>query len=88
MNPRRLPAEPPALTSLFRKREKLATASSLRSLCEFVNSPFPFPSSILALPTSNTPGIRCIVTLECTEARAEGGTPSRYTTQKVGRNRK
>ena len=28
-------------------------------------------------------GVRCIVTLECTEARAEGGTPSRYTTQKV-----
>jgi len=29
-------------------------------------------------------GIRCIVTLECTEARTEGGTPSRYVTQKVG----
>lgn len=28
-------------------------------------------------------GIRCIVTLECTEARAEGATPSRYTTEKV-----
>ena len=28
-------------------------------------------------------GVRCIVTLECTEARGEGGTPSRYTTQKV-----
>ncbi len=28
-------------------------------------------------------GVRCIVTLECTEARAAGGTPSRYTTQKV-----
>ena len=28
-------------------------------------------------------GIRCIVTLECTEARGEGGTPSRYVTQKV-----
>lgn len=28
-------------------------------------------------------GIRCIVTLECTEARAEGATPSRYVTQKV-----
>ena len=26
-----------------------------------------------------------IVTLECTEARAEGATPSRYTTQKVRR---
>lgn len=25
-----------------------------------------------------------IVTLECTEARGEGATPSRYTTQKVG----
>lgn len=29
------------------------------------------------------PGIRCIVTLECTEARGEGATPSRYTTQKA-----
>jgi hypothetical protein len=28
-------------------------------------------------------GVRCIVTLECTEARGEGKTPSRYTTQKV-----
>jgi ribosomal protein L33 len=30
-------------------------------------------------------GVRCIITLECTEARAEGATPSRYVTQKVGR---
>jgi ribosomal protein L33 len=29
-------------------------------------------------------GVRMIVTLECTEARAAGATPSRYTTQKVG----
>jgi hypothetical protein len=28
-------------------------------------------------------GIRIIVTLECTEARGEGATPSRYCTQKV-----
>ena len=28
-------------------------------------------------------GVRCIVTLECTEARGEGQTPTRYTTQKV-----
>lgn len=28
-------------------------------------------------------GVRCIVTLECTEARTEGSTPSRYVTQKV-----
>ncbi len=32
-------------------------------------------------------GIRCIVTVECTEARPEGLTPSRYTTQKVRRKR-
>merc|ERR1712054_308507 len=31
-------------------------------------------------------GIRCIVTLKCTEARAEGGTPSRYVTQKNRKN--
>lgn len=30
-------------------------------------------------------GTRIIVTLECTEARGEGKTPSRYTTQKVRR---
>merc|ERR1711971_722032 len=31
-------------------------------------------------------GIRLIVTLECTEAKSEGGTPSRYTTQKNKKN--
>jgi len=31
-------------------------------------------------------GVRIIVTLECTEARAEGATPSRYCTQKNRRN--
>lgn len=31
-------------------------------------------------------GVRLIVTLECTEARQEGGTPSRYTTQKNKKN--
>ncbi|DBB13108.1 hypothetical protein WJX82_002507 [Trebouxia sp. C0006] len=31
-------------------------------------------------------GVRCIVTLECTEARGEGQTPSRYTTQKNRKN--
>ncbi|KAL6769383.1 PRPL33 [Auxenochlorella protothecoides x Auxenochlorella symbiontica] len=31
-------------------------------------------------------GTRIIVTLECTEARGEGKTPSRYTTQKNKRN--
>jgi large subunit ribosomal protein L33 len=30
-------------------------------------------------------GVRIIVTLECTEARAAGETPSRYCTQKVSR---
>lgn len=33
-------------------------------------------------------GVRLIVTLECTEARQEGGTPTRYTTQKVGGGKK
>jgi hypothetical protein len=28
-------------------------------------------------------GIRVIITIECQEARKEGGTPSRYTTEKV-----
>ncbi|KIZ02605.1 50S ribosomal protein L33 [Monoraphidium neglectum] len=31
-------------------------------------------------------GVRIIVTMECTEARGEGLTPSRYTTQKNRRN--
>lgn len=31
-------------------------------------------------------GVRLIVTLECTEARQEGGTPSRYVTQKNRKN--
>ena len=48
----------------------------------------------LGQPTRNAPrqlttcmakkkGVRCIVTLECTEARGEGVPPTRYTTQKV-----
>ena len=36
--------------------------------------------------TLGFPGIRCIVTLECTEARGLGETPTRYTTQKVSRS--
>eukprot|EP00239_Pterosperma_sp_CCMP1384_P000758 CAMPEP_0197848696 /NCGR_PEP_ID=MMETSP1438-20131217/9675_1 /TAXON_ID=1461541 /ORGANISM="Pterosperma sp., Strain CCMP1384" /LENGTH=93 /DNA_ID=CAMNT_0043461069 /DNA_START=30 /DNA_END=311 /DNA_ORIENTATION=+ len=31
-------------------------------------------------------GIRVVITLECTEARGEGGTPSRYTTEKNRKN--
>ena len=31
-------------------------------------------------------GIRCIITIECTEARGLGMTPSRYTTQKNKKN--
>ena len=31
-------------------------------------------------------GVRLIVTIECTEAKAEGGTPSRYVTQKNRKN--
>lgn len=49
-----------------------------------------FPTSLLEHHTALAPltfgvpaGIRCIVTLECTEARKMGKTPSRYTTQKV-----
>lgn len=45
-------------------------------------SPFPPPPPSPSLP----PGVRCIVTLECTEARAEGATPTRYTTQKNKKN--
>ena len=31
-------------------------------------------------------GVRIIVTIECTEAKAESGTPSRYVTQKNRKN--
>jgi large subunit ribosomal protein L33 len=31
-------------------------------------------------------GVRCIITVECTEARGLGETPSRYTTQKNKKN--
>ncbi|NTV47070.1 MAG: 50S ribosomal protein L33 [Chlorobiales bacterium] len=31
-------------------------------------------------------GNRLVITLECTEARKEGATPSRYTTQKNKKN--
>lgn len=51
-------------------------------------------SRVSAAPSATAPrqvtcmakkkGVRMIVTLECTEARAAGATPSRYTTQKVG----
>lgn len=42
------------------------------------------PVSVLKQhPDSLLQGVRMIVTLECTEAKAEGATPSRYTTQKV-----
>ena len=37
-------------------------------------------------PHTPSTGIRCIVTLECTEARALGETPTRYTTQKNRKN--
>lgn len=50
----------------------------------------PVPTSIWPLLNAGGPprchrkkGIRCIVTLECTESRKEGATPSRYTTEKV-----
>jgi large subunit ribosomal protein L33 len=42
----------------------------------------PFETSLFA----KKKGIRLIVTLECTEARPEGKTPSRYTTQKNKKN--
>jgi len=39
-----------------------------------------------SLPPRYPSGIRCIVTVECTEARPEGLTPTRYTTQKNRKN--
>ena len=46
------------------------------------------PTPPLSPPQSrtSTKGIRCIVTVECTEARPEGLTPTRYTTQKNRKN--
>ncbi len=37
-------------------------------------------------PGGKKKDVRVIVTLECTEAKAEGATPSRYTTTKNRRN--
>lgn len=60
---------------------KLGSASSCAPSC--------LPRAVLTCCTSRLhlppplQGVRMIVTLECTEARAEGATPSRYTTQKV-----
>jgi len=70
---------PPLAISLFRAKLATAIFSSSADLFFFL-----FLSSSLPSDPSPLSGIRCIVTLECTEARAEGGTPSRYTTQKVG----
>lgn len=46
-----------------------------------MTNPLPCSAHMPRLPCLQ--GVRMIVTLECTEARAEGNTPSRYTTQKV-----
>jgi large subunit ribosomal protein L33 len=43
-------------------------------------------SSRLVTCMAKKKGVRCIVTLECTEARKVGATPSRYTTQKNKKN--
>ena len=57
----------------------LSTLFALFSLSP--SSSLPSPSSL-----SLSSGIRCIVTVECTEARPEGATPTRYTTQKNRKN--
>jgi hypothetical protein len=49
-------------------------------------APAPVPSTTATRQVTTMAkkkGIRIIVTLECTEARGEGATPSRYCTQKV-----
>ncbi len=49
-------------------------------------APAPRPSTMATrsvVTMAKKKGVRIIVTLECTEARSEGGTPSRYCTQKV-----
>ncbi|PSC72201.1 50S ribosomal L33 [Micractinium conductrix] len=57
--------------------------------CRLAKAPVAAPSA--AAPRQVTcmakkKGVRMIVTLECTEARGEGATPSRYTTQKNKKN--
>ena len=69
----------------------LTMAAQLRT--SFTGQGF-ITSRVSAAPSATAPrqvtcmakkkGVRMIVTLECTEARAAGATPSRYTTQKVG----
>ncbi|GBF94834.1 50S ribosomal protein L33 [Raphidocelis subcapitata] len=52
-----------------------------------VAAPTPAPTATRQVTTmAKKKGVRIIVTMECTEARGEGATPSRYTTQKNRRN--
>lgn len=54
-----------------------------------VAAPSPAPTATRQVATmAKKKGVRIIVTMECTEARGEGATPSRYTTQKVRRRRR
>lgn len=72
--------------------------SVVKSTASAVSNPFlgnrmsyrvaaPCPTSTTAFRQVTTmakkKGVRLIVTIECTEAKGEGATPSRYVTQKV-----
>jgi hypothetical protein len=47
-------------------------------------APMPAQTAVRQVATmAKKKGVRIIVTLECTEAKATGATPSRYCTQKV-----
>jgi large subunit ribosomal protein L33 len=47
-------------------------------------APMPSQTAVRQVATmAKKKGVRIIVTLECTEAKAAGATPSRYCTQKV-----
>merc|ERR1719356_1850855 len=46
-----------------------------------------YSGSRLTFCAAKKKGVRLIITLECTEAKAEGGVPSRYITQKNKKNK-
>merc|ERR1712170_217477 len=79
--PRLFPRQAPLST---RDVNRAVQAASMQLTSAFLGRGF--QTSWVQSPPAKKKGIRCIVTLEWTEARAEGGTPSRYVTQKNRKN--
>jgi len=82
------------MQSAVRTRATATAAAPMRNplLGNRISLTVAAPSTSSALPSRSVvtmakkKGVRLIVTVECTEARALGETPSRYVTQKNRRN--